>query len=110
MTVEEDSFISYFSDSCPSPSKVMSSFMRLPKVAVIRRRRVAWRLIKSGSVPDIDISYEMSIHKKRFEADFILKDTSINGQVWYMITENFDTYRIVMFYENLDNAANGDDL
>ena len=57
-----------------------------------------------------DISYEMSVHKKRFEADFMLKDTSINGQVWYMITENFDTYRIVMFYENLDNAANGDDL
>ena len=57
-----------------------------------------------------DISYEMTVHKKRYEADFRFIDKSINGQVWYMIAESYGKYQIAMFYENLDNAANGDDL
>ena len=57
-----------------------------------------------------DISYEMSVHKKRYEATFAFKDKSIHGFVWYMIAEQYGKYGIVMFYENLDNAANGDDL
>ena len=57
-----------------------------------------------------DISYEMLVHKKRYEASFTFKDNSIHGIVWYMIAERYGKYGIVMFYENLDNAANGDDL
>ena len=57
-----------------------------------------------------DISYEMTVHKKRYEATFALKDKPIHGFVWYMIAEQYGKYGIVMFYENLDNAANGDDL
>ena len=57
-----------------------------------------------------DISYEMIVHKKRYEAAFTFKDKSIHGFVWYMIEEQYGKYGIVMFYENLDNAANGDDL
>lgn len=57
-----------------------------------------------------DISYEMSVHKKRYDACFTFKDKSIHGLVWYMIEEQYGKYGIVMFYENLDNAANGDDL
>ena len=56
------------------------------------------------------ISYEMIVHKKRYEATFAFKDKSIHGFVWYMIAEQYGKYGIVMFYENLDNAANGDDL
>ena len=57
-----------------------------------------------------DISYEMHIHNKRFDAIFAPKDKTIHGAVWYTITESYGKYRIAMFYENLDNAANGDDL
>lgn len=57
-----------------------------------------------------DISYEMLVHNKRYEAIFSPKDTSINGAVWYMIASQYGKYSILMFYENLDNAANGDDL
>lgn len=57
-----------------------------------------------------DISYEMAVHKKRYDASFTFKDKSIHGAVWYMIAEQYGKYGIVMFYENLDNAANGDDL
>lgn len=57
-----------------------------------------------------DISYEMSVHKKRYDAYFYLKDKSIHGRVWYMIVEKYGKYGIAMFYENIDNAANGDDL
>ena len=57
-----------------------------------------------------DISYEMTVHKKRYEADFTFKDKSIHGCVWYMIVERYGKYGIMMFYENLDNEANGDDL
>lgn len=57
-----------------------------------------------------NISYEITVHKKRYEAAFNVADETINGCVWYMIAEKYGKYRIVMFYENLDNAANGDDL
>lgn len=57
-----------------------------------------------------DISYEMTVHKKRYEADFTFKDKSIHGCVWYMIVERYGKYGIMMYYENLDNEANGDDL
>ena len=57
-----------------------------------------------------DISYEMTVHNKRYDAYFTFKDKSIHGCVWYMIKEQYGKYGIVMFYENLDNAAKGDDL
>ena len=57
-----------------------------------------------------DISYEMTVRKKRYEADFTFKDKSIHGLVWYMIIKEYGEYGIKMFYENLDNAANGNDL
>lgn len=57
-----------------------------------------------------NISLEMTVGKKRYEADFIPIDIMTNGLVWYMIGRSYGQYRIVMFYENLDNKANGDDL
>ena len=57
-----------------------------------------------------DISYGMDILNKRYEAGFTFKDKSIHGFVWYMIVEKYGKYGILMFYENLDNEANGDDL
>ena len=57
-----------------------------------------------------NISYEMAVNKKRYEAGFTFKDKSIHGLVWYMIVKEYGKYGIRMFYENLDNAANGDDL
>lgn len=57
-----------------------------------------------------DISYEMMVNNKRYDASFGLVDTSINGYVWYTIAEIYGGYKIAMFYENLDNAANGEDL
>lgn len=68
--------------------------------------------VLSGSTlgEEEDISYEMIVHKKRYDASFIFKDESINGRVWYMIAEEYGKYGIVMFYENLNNEANGEDL
>ncbi len=57
-----------------------------------------------------DISYEITVHNKRYEAGFIPVDQSIYGAVWYMLNEQFGQFRIALFYENLNNAANGDDL
>lgn len=67
--------------------------------------------IGGNSISDNDdISYEITVHKKRYEADFIPTDKSINGIVWYMIADRYGKYAIAMFYENLDNMPNGDDL
>ena len=68
--------------------------------------------VRGGSAlgEEEDISYEMTVHNKRYEADFTFKDKSIHGLVWYMIIREYGEYGIRMFYENLDNAANGDDL
>lgn len=67
--------------------------------------------VSGGKLTEKDnISYEMTVRKKRYEAVFGFIDKSINGDVWYMIDQKYGEYRILMFYENLDNAANGDDL
>ena len=102
---------------------------------------------------DEDISYEIAVHKKRYEAVFYQKSikydslsrelktkkdlltqkdslndkefeilkplmvelvteslNSINKQVWFMIKEDYGEYRIVIFYENEYNKANGSKL
>lgn len=57
-----------------------------------------------------DVSYEMTVHKKVYDVVFVPIDKSINGVVWYRICESFGNYYIAIFYDNLDNQANGDDL
>ena len=58
-----------------------------------------------------DISYEMQVHNKRYDAAFIPTDISINGLVWYTIDAvPPHGYRIVIFYENSNNAADGSEL
>ena len=62
---------------------------------------------------DEDISYGMLVRNKRYEASFLLNDGT-PGLVWYMISEQYGEYsreyRIVMYYENTDNEADGSDL
>ena len=101
-----------------------------------------------------DISYEMSVNNKRYEASFYQKpdtiaqqkdlenyrnsllekyteeelndsatvnkivqdailyamDISTKKSVWFMISESYGKYCIIMFYDNEYNRANGDDL
>lgn len=74
-------------------------------------------------IPDNeDISYEMTVNDKRYEADFYQKplsddpdsdtyyDTLFNKSVWFMIQDLYGQYFIVMFYDNKYNEANGEDL
>lgn len=111
---------------------------------------------------DVDISYEMAVHNKRFEASYYqkskfgddtaamrdyayqkvladipeerLKDTAtmelaafaiqlstsaeylrlaigwVKRSVWFMISEQYGRYYILMYYDNKLNEANGEDL
>ena len=66
---------------------------------------------------DVDISYEMTVHNKYFDAVFYQKageeDSSksfIMRPVWFRIIENYGEYYIAMFYDNEYNQANGEDL
>ena len=98
---------------------------------------------------DEDISYEIAVHNKRYEAVFYQKSlkydsltkeaellnakeklndkekeragnlivelfresmNSLNKQVWFMIKEDNGAYRIVIYYDNGDNKANGSGL
>ena len=110
---------------------------------------------------DEDISYNISVKNKRYEASFIQFDKKIladtilyrnkleqylndrypeeeiaelrdklnedsdfafqfvsnmyedwfgNNSVWFMISEEYGKYRILLFYDNNNNAANGEDL
>lgn len=106
-------------------------------------------LVKYTIPKDEDISYEINVNNKRYEAVFyqkslkydslinesanlIAKDTlndnekekfknliaetleeslnSLNKQVWFMIKEEYGKYRILIFYENEYNKANGSGL
>ena len=73
---------------------------------------------KEQRIPDNDdISYEIIVNKKRYEASFYqtyADDDSfedvLNRPVWFMIGEQYGRYRILLFYDNAFNQANGDDL
>ena len=74
--------------------------------------------LKDYSIPENErISYEVLVHKKAYQAVFFQvlsdKDTDeeiLNRQVWFTIDEQYGSYRIMMYYDNVYNQANGDDL
>ncbi len=67
---------------------------------------------------DEDISYNMMVNNKRYNAMFCQKSESgvddassvSNRLVWFMINHDVLGYRIMMFYDNEFNKANGEDL
>lgn len=76
---------------------------------------------------DEDISYQMTVKNKRYEATYFqwMIDDSDKGEwnsevnrpedvvkrmVWFMIDEHYGEYRILMYYDNEYNHANGEDL
>ena len=63
---------------------------------------------------DEDISYQMTVNKKQYDAVFLQKgeDGTVDEKrfVWFQISQHSDGYRIDMFYENKYNQADGSDL
>ena len=63
---------------------------------------------------DEDISYQMTVNKKQYQAGFVQKgeDGTVDEKrfVWFQISQHSDGYRIDMFYENEYNEADGSDL
>lgn len=68
---------------------------------------------------DEDISYELTVHDKRYQAVFyqmpsdpnVTEENFAKKLVWFKIAKNDrGNYCIVMFYENGYNEANGEDL
>ena len=63
---------------------------------------------------DEDISYQMAVNKKRYEATFLQKGedgtVDIKKMVWFTIVEGSDGYYIYMYYDNEYNQADGSDL
>lgn len=69
-----------------------------------------------------NISYEMFVNSKRYEAVFFQKSPNVefsedkgwsNRMVWFVINESpkgYDDYVISLYYENGYNQANGEDL
>lgn len=47
--------------------------------------------------------YQINVDDSSFEDAF-------NRQVWFMINDTYGRYQILMFYDNIYNQANGDDL
>lgn len=99
-------------------------------------------LTQNNPIPEgEDISYEMLVHNKRYEASFYLKpewtdaeletisakssemneeerlnyaltqlENKLSGVVWFSIFEHYGKYYISIFYDNLRNRPNGEDL
>lgn len=63
---------------------------------------------------DEDISYEMTVKNKQYEAIFVQKgeDGTVDGKrmVWFKISQRSEGYYIAMFYDNEYNQADGSDL
>ena len=63
---------------------------------------------------DEDISYQMTVNKKQYQAGFVQKgeDGTVDEKrfVWFTIGEGYKGYVIYMFYDNEYNQADGSDL
>ena len=63
---------------------------------------------------DEDISYQMTVNKKQYQAGFVQKgeDGTVDEKrfVWFTIGEGYKGYVIYMFYDNKYNQADGSDL
>ena len=63
---------------------------------------------------DEDISYQMTVNKKQYEAIFAQKgeDGTIDEKrvVWFRISQRSEGYYIYMYYDNKYNEADGSDL
>ena len=68
------------------------------------------------TLPDSeDISYEMLVNKKTYDAVFYQKanledELSTKRIVWFRICNSADRYFIGMYYDNVYNQADGEDL
>lgn len=63
---------------------------------------------------DEDISYQMTVNKKQYQATFFQKgeDGTVDEKrfVWFSISQRSDGYCIYMYYENKYNEADSSDL
>ncbi len=71
-------------------------------------------LFEQTIAEDEDISYEMTVNKKRYEAAFFQKgeDGTLDEKrvVWFTIVQLSEGYKISMYYDNKYNEADGSDL
>ncbi|WP_294599333.1 hypothetical protein [uncultured Rikenella sp.] len=72
-------------------------------------------VLQSDRIPENeDISYEIMVHKKQYQAAFCQKSTGdildVKKSVWFMITHLYGKYGIAIFYDNEYNRADGEDL
>ena len=69
---------------------------------------------ENQTIPDNeDISYEMIVNKKRYEAVFYQNPEEtglLQRPVWFVINDFYGKYYIAMYYDNEFNRANGSDL
>jgi len=73
-------------------------------------------------IPDDEqIAYEMTVHKKQYQAAFYQRLQTSSGKafvnseyskklVWFKIFEMLGEYYIIIYYDNEYNRANGEDL
>ena len=68
--------------------------------------------LQDYTIPESEnIQYEKIVNKKRYEADYFQRPLTSDYKkryVWFMIDD--DSYRILMFYDNEYNHANGEEL
>ena len=68
--------------------------------------------LQDYTIPESEnIQYEKIVNKKRYEADYFQRPLTSDYEkryVWFMIDD--DSYRILMFYDNEYNHANGEEL
>lgn len=74
------------------------------------------------NIPDDEqIAYEMTVHKKQYQAAFYQRLQTSSGKafanseyskklVWFKIFEMLGEYYIIIYYDNEYNRANGEDL
>ena len=111
-TIPEDEDISY--EMTVNNKRYQASFYQKPLIDSTLSIKIAEKAksdlltkytIEEISNPSDEINSEIINLIAKYTADLVMKKN-----VWFMISEYSEGYRILMFYENKNNEANGEDL
>ncbi len=96
--------------------RYQASYCQIPDSTKIDIRMIREELAQSWGLSSDDLNNLPEDKKKLFDSSVEIKKNimylrnQLNNQVWFMIDERYGRYRILMYYDNGYNQADGEDL
>ena len=106
--ISEDEDISY--EMAVNNKRYQASFYQKPDTIAQQKDLENYRNSLLEKYTEEELNDSATVNKIVQDAILYAMDISTKKSVWFMISESYGKYCIIMFYDNEYNKANGDDL